>query len=392
MKHIYITLLLLIGISNSTFSQLQTFYSSYTDPTGHFGATQPSYLVSIGAGFTNLPNLASGNNATSFATYNFPTIGIGLSVGNTSVLSVGTAFNLFQYLNMKPNTVIKTQMTTTPGLLNLGVLGGGGVTLKTYTVTGYDGTPQNNRIYALQETATSGSGGLLSINLLGLGSTDQYNLSFTATQPFDSVAVAFSNSLLGVSLLGQSINFYQFSATGIPDGVTLPVNLSSFTSAVKNNAVVLNWATALENNNSGFYVERSTDNKTFSSLGFVKSQAVNGNSTSLLNYAFTDNSPSNGVNYYRLKQVDINNTSTYSATVSQTITNLVLKLFPNPAASEITISGAAANAQFVITNLLGQVVKTSNNPNMSVANLPAGIYLVQVNSNGGNKVLKFIKQ
>jgi len=66
---------------------------------------------------------------------------------------------------------------------------------------------------------------------------------------------------------------------------------------------LLNWKTATEQNIKGYEVQRSYDGQHFSSIGFVNSQAPGGNSNSLLQYSFTDNSFSGEKQYYRLRQV-----------------------------------------------------------------------------------------
>ena len=85
-------------------------------------------------------------------------------------------------------------------------------------------------------------------------------------------------------------------------GTILPVELSSFTATVSGGAVNLKWSTATEVNNYGFNVERSTDNKFWTEIGFV---AGAGNSSSPKNYSFTDQ-PDGAISFsYRLKQIDV---------------------------------------------------------------------------------------
>src|SRR5699024_7871004 len=85
----------------------------------------------------------------------------------------------------------------------------------------------------------------------------------------------------------------------------LPVTLLSFNAYSKKRSAVLNWATATEINNAGFSVESSTNGKVWKEIGFVKSKAINGSSNSKINYQFTTMNTTKGVNYYRLRQVDL---------------------------------------------------------------------------------------
>ncbi len=61
----------------------------------------------------------------------------------------------------------------------------------------------------------------------------------------------------------------RYYATDFPPANTVPVELTSFSANVVKGSVFLNWKTATETNNSGFEVERSVDNKTFTKIGFV---------------------------------------------------------------------------------------------------------------------------
>jgi hypothetical protein len=75
-----------------------------------------------------------------------------------------------------------------------------------------------------------------------------------------------------------------------PFGV-LPVKLTAFT-AVKNNKFnLLSWQTASEQNSRGFELQRSHNGLEFTAIATIPTQALNGNSTSVLNYRFTDREP-----------------------------------------------------------------------------------------------------
>lgn len=86
--------------------------------------------------------------------------------------------------------------------------------------------------------------------------------------------------------------------------ITLPVKLLYFTAENINGKLTLLWSTAIEINNLGFVIERSTDLSLWKNIGFIEG---NGYSNTIINYDFVDDSPINGINYYRLKQIDNNN-------------------------------------------------------------------------------------
>ncbi|MCK7526061.1 MAG: hypothetical protein MZV64_54870 [Ignavibacteriales bacterium] len=111
-------------------------------------------------------------------------------------------------------------------------------------------------------------------------------------------------------------SMYQFNPqhTGIfVDPSVIPVELESFTASVSDKQINLNWITATELNNSGFEIEKSTDNFIWNKIGFVNGK---GTTTDKSYYSFNDNNPIDGKSYYRLKQIDYDGTFTYSSIVA----------------------------------------------------------------------------
>lgn len=116
----------------------------------------------------------------------------------------------------------------------------------------------------------------------------------------------------------------------------VPVELVSFTASVmqlnNENAVELSWITATELNNSGFNVERKTENTEWENIGFVDGH---GTSTEAQSYSYIDRGLSSGSYSYRLKQVDFDGSFTYhmlSETIEiGSITTFALEQnYPNP--------------------------------------------------------------
>ncbi|MER3499680.1 MAG: hypothetical protein C4308_14155, partial [Chitinophagaceae bacterium] len=188
----------------------------------------------------------------------------------------------------------------------------------------------------------------------------------------------------------------------------LPVNLLTFSGRRSGSSNVLRWTTSQEQNNRGFYVERSLDGVTYRSIGFVTSLAPNGNSNSALNYIFTDGNIAGEKQYYRLRQVDLDNRARLSGIVlikSQLIAALTLTgLYPNPANDKVNVQIESPNAQkfsLVVTDLSGKTLQTTDvsidagvtTLPISVSQLAGGTYLLRVISGEGeSQVLKFVKQ
>lgn len=103
---------------------------------------------------------------------------------------------------------------------------------------------------------------------------------------------------------------YIFKVYITPD-FPLPVELSSFASEVSGRDIKLQWSTLSEINNSGFYVERKIVSAVSSSWENIKFIEGYGNSTSLIQYNFTDKNMNAGRYAYRLKQADYNGSYEY---------------------------------------------------------------------------------
>lgn len=156
------------------------------------------------------------------------------------------------------------------------------------------------------------------------------------------------NSAGDLNLMGTTINGiivdidYQFRNPSAPykgaDERTdhpLPVELSSFIASVNANQVNLNWETSTESNNYGFVIERKSLNSDRVSAGFVQGK---GNSTVPVLYSFSEKLPP-GKYEYRLKQIDLDGTASYSSDISVTVTGPnkfeLSQNFPNPVVGTI---------------------------------------------------------
>ena len=148
----------------------------------------------------------------------------------------------------------------------------------------------------------------------------------------------------------------------------LPVVLTAFTaSAAGNRDAKLSWTTASEINSAYFDLERSFDGTTFAKIGQVAAQ---GTTTLATTYAFTDAgvaARATGAVYYRLKQVDLDATASYSPvrTVSFTkAASLALSLYPNPAqaSTKLDLSQLPATSTYrvVVLDATGRLVRSAS--------------------------------
>jgi hypothetical protein len=92
----------------------------------------------------------------------------------------------------------------------------------------------------------------------------------------------------------------------------LPVTLISFSvKAFTRGTNLLTWKTAQEKDNSHFAIESSPNGREFKEIGTVKGT----NASFISEYTFEDKAPVAANIYYRLKQIDLDGTATYSPVV-----------------------------------------------------------------------------
>ncbi len=186
----------------------------------------------------------------------------------------------------------------------------------------------------------------------------------------------------------------------------IPVELISFTASVINNSVELRWNTSSEINNSGFEIERSTDNINFEKIGFVPGF---GTTTEPKSYSHRDNNVNSGLYYYRLKQIDLDGSYTYSDVVDAEVELPVIfsleQNYPNPFNPTTTIQFSIPEDSKVsinIYNLLGEWISevVSNNFNagthkiaFNAQDLTSGLYFYKIiATNSSGKILSDVRK
>lgn len=216
------------------------------------------------------------------------------------------------------------------------------------------------------KAAGPSSGATLTLTLTQLVINQQYHFRIFGSAPPNSQRTGIF-CFCGSSGLGSQV---------------VPVVLTSFKASVqKKNNVVLNWATATETNNRFFEVEQSTDGINFS---FISRIAGKGNTSSITKYSMTDSYVSAGTKYYRLKQVDLDGKFTYSEIISVFIENTNRLNLVQSSGQLIVESGE--NMEVALLNSAGRLInyyslKQGRN-NISLSNLPAGMYLLRSKADG----------
>lgn len=170
-------------------------------------------------------------------------------------------------------------------------------------------------------------------------------------------------------------------------GSTIPIKLIDFRATTHSCNIELNWQTASEVNNDGFEIQTSQDGETWQSLGWVDG---NLNTNMISKYEFTTDKILSGINYFRLKQVDLDGKYEYSWIISENMNCLdSINLYPNPTTTSINISGVKPETNYRIYNILGIEVQNGriSKSSIDVSTLPESMYYLKIN----NQSLRFVK-
>ncbi|HVD98869.1 MAG TPA: T9SS type A sorting domain-containing protein [Cytophagaceae bacterium] len=152
----------------------------------------------------------------------------------------------------------------------------------------------------------------------------------------------------------------QPSPSSIPP-IYLPVTLLSFTGKVSGQSILLNWNTTSAKTNHTFIIEKSTDGVHYTTL---TEQDGKNSSADLVSYAFTDNNPYNGHNYYRLTEVDENGEhllNVIEVEYQNQISTGTFEVYPNPVGEDkiiyLTSSEVAIQSiKITLYSVTGQVL------------------------------------
>ena len=196
---------------------------------------------------------------------------------------------------------------------------------------------------------------------------------------------SFSTSATSVERC--SLPAYREAAAEAP----LPVQLTAFGASYQpSQGTLLSWATASERNSAAFIVE-SQDVAAGPWLT-VTGLLGAGNSLTPRQYQARDARPLAGTRYYRLRQLDLDGTATYSPVVSVSAAARGLAAYPNPATGTVHLSGPlapGAPARVRLLDATGRCVASLAGPagqatcELPLAGVPAGLYLVEWDGGAG---------
>ena len=188
------------------------------------------------------------------------------------------------------------------------------------------------------------------------------------------------------------LNFYLGAGCG-----PLPVEMAYFNAMAEGQTSILEWMTAMELNNEGFYVERSVDGKNWETLDFIYGAGTTNNAQT---YTYIDEAPVAGSNYYRLKQMDYDEVFEYSdiRVVQFKGKKVSVDIYPNPVQSflNINVEGQSDDVMVSIFSVSGQLMHQESffgiNHQVNFSELEGGLYFIRIEGQNINVFQKIIKQ
>lgn len=187
-------------------------------------------------------------------------------------------------------------------------------------------------------------------------------------------------------------------------GVVLPLTIDQFNGFYDNGVIQLKWTTFTEINIDHFDIERSTDGTNFRQIGRVSAM---GGSTGNTGYSYMDISAERGSNFYRLALIDNDGNYTYSNVIMLSVDVKgisVSVVYPNPFSKRVQVKLDCTKPEEITIRVIdnsGTVVRTqmaklslgeNNIVIQNVAELPSGVYYLEVIGDHRSVKTKLMKQ
>ena len=177
----------------------------------------------------------------------------------------------------------------------------------------------------------------------------------------------------------------------------LPIDLLSFKAELLNKTIAVKWSTANEINNHFFSVEKSLDGRNWFEIAKITAADAN---TTVNHYEILDHSPVSGLQYYRLKQNDINGQSNYydKVAVNYSAISTTILAYPNPCTDILSVeinqdeTSSASILDQVGKVMINQSSFESGILSLDLGSLPSGIYFLELVVNNQKTTSKIIKK
>ena len=254
----------------------------------------------------------------------------------------------------------------------------------TYGANTYD----SRWLYAIGD-ANLTSTSFVSVPANGTGLLEVMRITFTGTcNPTIYMEDQTENPVNQIA--DNNLNSLSYTVVRLSGPPSLPVEYLGWdVEAQANGSALLNWETSSEINNDYFEIEKSFDSD-FGQKEIIGQISGKGSSLDGASYSFIDNGLMQPVVYYRLRQVDIDGSFSYSevktASFDQEIFGPELAIYPNPAKDLVHVDLSFAGEgeyEIQVLTLEGKLVSSHAvqgllTKEISLSELPRGVYTIKI--------------
>lgn len=414
-----------------------TTASNWNNSSG-FGGTTPSITGthSSGTAIVNHDMSVTGNYVLGSATLQI-NAGKTVTISGNFTLNGGATVNVSGILQIDGNVTLNSNLNILPAGQVI-VKGNVNVVSSTYLNVGTSVAPpayadlivyqnlvsvtsgditvnRNGRVAVFGNVTATGGGTLLTVNnggqvyvngninfsgggsnIVNNNTTSPYGLYVNGTTTNSGGGSNTTSNQAGKSTL-QSTNPSFFSWVQTSSPATLPIQLLYFTAKKENTNIILQWATASELNFDRFEIEHSLNGLNFTTLS--KTQGAGHTTSEIHEYDYIHPSFAQGINYYRLKSVDLDGQFEYSDIIAiEADAQLAVSTFPNPAHDYLIVKTnfeVYSSDRICMTDSYGaevvQVSVSSLETKIELSeSLPRGIYYVQFKGTAMTKTMRVI--
>lgn len=222
------------------------------------------------------------------------------------------------------------------------------------------------------------------------GANDIWGVAWTpADINANNFGIAFSSSINGLAMLIPNVRIDHIRITVYYNIALLPDHILSFNAAAKNNnSALIEWKTPPDMSNANYSVQRSRDGRQWENvMGNIYRQYLAGG----IAWSMEDRQPFSGESFYRVIAAAHSGEISYSPARSIHIgSNNHLKIYPNPFADRLMISGLDRTEKISLTDLSGRaiIIPDAVNGILQLLTLRPGSYLLYI----GNKIVKIQKR
>ncbi len=150
----------------------------------------------------------------------------------------------------------------------------------------------------------------------------------------------------------------------------------------------ITFSTAQQTNNSHFEIEHSEDGRDYLSIGKIDGE---GDISTETEYEYIHDSPNDGLNYYRIKQVDHDGQFSYGNVASMVCNKGEIRAYPNPVEDMLTVSSSNEGSLTIFSNVwqeVGTYQLIEGRTEVDMSQLGTGIYFLKYSDGTVERIVK----